>query len=107
MITRYAIFEGQIKAGQTENFRAAVLEELLPKWQSMPGARAVRVTFTNDADDGAPAFPMIMEIDYDDMDAVTAALASPERSIGKNATEAFLPQYFTGRIHHHNTTKAV
>jgi hypothetical protein len=106
MITRYAIFEGQVLDGQTEAFRAAVLEELLPKWQAMPGARTVRVTFTNDADEGAPSFPMIMEIDYDDMDAVTSALASPERTIGKSATEALLPRFFTGRIHHHNTTKA-
>lgn len=107
MITRYAMFEGTINAGQTDAFRAAVLDELLPKWQAFPGAMAVRVTFTDEADDGAPAFPLIMEIDYEDRAAVTTALNSDARTAGKEATEALLPRFFAGRIHHHITTKAV
>ena len=65
MITRFAMFEGTIHAGKTDAFRAAILDELLPRWQAFPGARAVRVAFTDEADAGAPAFPLIMEIDYD------------------------------------------
>lgn len=107
MITRYAMFEGTINAGQSDAFRAAVLDELLPKWQAFPGAQAVRVTFTDEADDGAPAFPLIMEIDYEDREAVTTALNSDARTAGKEATEALLPRFFEGRIHHHITTKAV
>ena len=107
MITRFAMFEGVIQAGKEAEFRAAILDQLLPKWQDFPGARAVRVCFTDDADDGAPAFPLIMEIDYDGREAVTTALNSPARTIGKNATEALLPRFFKGRIHHHVTTKAV
>ena len=107
MITRYAMFEGTIKAGQKEAFRAAVLDELLPKWEAFPGARTVRVTFTDEADDGAPAFPLIMEIDYEDRDAVTTALNSDARTEGKAATEALLPRFIEGRIHHNITTKAV
>jgi len=107
MMTRYAMFEGVINDGATAAFRTAVLDELLPKWQAFPGARAVRVTFTEDADEGAPAFPLIMEIDYDDRAAIEAALNSDARSAGKEATEALLPRFFTGRIHHHITTKAV
>ncbi len=38
MITRYALFEGHVHDGQTEAFRAAVMAELLPKWQAFPGA---------------------------------------------------------------------
>ena len=107
MITRYAMFEGSILDGKTAAFREAVLQELLPKWSAFPGARAVRVTFTDEADDGAPAFPLIMEIDYDDREAVTNALNSDARTAGKEATEALLPRFFEGRIHHHITTKAV
>jgi len=107
MITRYAMFEGTVKDGETAAFRAAVLDELLPKWEAFPGARTVRVTFTDEADDGAPAFPLIMEIDYDDRAAVTTALNSDARTAGKEATEALLPRFFEGRIHHHITTKAV
>tara|TARA_R110002096_G_scaffold91621_10_gene207205 strand:- start:392 stop:715 length:324 start_codon:yes stop_codon:yes gene_type:complete len=107
MITRFAMFEGTIHAGKTDAFRAAILDELLPRWQAFPGARAVRVAFTDEADAGAPAFPLIMEIDYDDRAAVTAALNSDARTAGKEATEALLPRFFDGRIHHHITTKAI
>ncbi|MEY8099358.1 hypothetical protein AB9F29_18360 [Falsihalocynthiibacter sp. S25ZX9] len=106
MITRFAMFEGTIHAGKTDAFRAAIMDELLPKWQAFPGARAVRVTFTEEADPGAPEFPLIMEIDYDDLTAVTTALNSPARTEGKKATEALLPRFFKGRIHHHVATKA-
>ncbi|MFA9230063.1 MAG: hypothetical protein RIR95_659 [Pseudomonadota bacterium] len=103
MITRYALFEGTIHPGQTEAFRAAVLAELLPKWKAFPGALSVRVTFAEKRDDGAPEYPLILAVNYPDIAAVDAALASPARTEGKAATEALLPRFFTGRIHHHVT----
>ena len=45
MITRYALFEGTVAPGQTEAFRAAVLDEILPVWRRFPGALAIHVTF--------------------------------------------------------------
>lgn len=104
MITRYALFEGTIAPGLTAAFRAAVLDELLPKWQAFPGALTVRVTFAESRDDGAPEFPLILAVNYPDQAAVDAALASPARAAGRAATEALLPRFFTGRIHHHVTT---
>jgi hypothetical protein len=101
------MFEGTIHAGKTDAFRAAVLDELVPKWQAFSGADAVRVAFTDEADDGAPNFPLILEIDYADRATVTAALKSEARKAAKEATEALLPRFFDGRIHHHITTKAV
>lgn len=103
MITRYALFEGTIKPGQTEAFRAAVMETILPKWKQFPGALDVRVSFAEARDDGAPEFPMILAVNYPDMAAVDAALASPVRTQARTATEAVLSQFFDGRIHHHVT----
>ena len=103
MITRYALFEGSIKNGQTEAFRAAVMQELLPKWKAFPGALEVSVSFAEFRDDGAPEFPLILAIDYADVAAVEAALISPARFAGKAATEALLPRFFPGRVHHHVT----
>ncbi|WP_296494481.1 hypothetical protein [Rhodoferax sp.] len=103
MITRYALFEGQVQAGQTDAFRAAVLAEILPKWNAFPGALAVRVCFANERDDGAPEFPLILAISYPDRLAVDTALASSVRAEAKAATESVLARYFTGRIHHHIT----
>lgn len=104
MITRYALFEGTITAGQTEAFRAAVMLELMPKWQAFPDVLGVRVTFADERDEGAPEFPLILAIDYPTREAVTVALNSSARAAAKAATEALLPRFFTGRIHHHITT---
>ncbi|MDE3122833.1 MAG: hypothetical protein KGK00_13750 [Paracoccaceae bacterium] len=103
MITRYAMFEGSVPADKEDAFRAAVRAELVPKWRAFPGARAVRVGFTVARDDGAPAFPLILAIDYDDRAAVETALASPVRAESRAATESVLARFFTGRIHHHVT----
>lgn len=103
MITRYALFEGKVKDGQTDAFRTAVLEDILPKWKAFPGALDVRVTFADARDEGAPEIPMILAINYPDIAAVDAALASPARTAAKAATEAVLARFFEGRIHHHVT----
>ncbi|MGP9805090.1 hypothetical protein [Paracoccus sp. NSM] len=104
MITRYALFEGRVHDGQQDAFRQAVLTEVLPEWKSFPGALAVRVSFAEFRDEGAPEIPMVLAISYPDLATVEAALASSARSRAKAATEAVLARFFTGRIHHHVTT---
>lgn len=103
MITRYALFEGKVKAEQTEAFRAAVIEKVLPHWMKFPGALDVRVSFGESQDDGAPEFPMILAINYPDLAAVDAALASPVRAQSRAATQEVISEFFDGRIHHHVT----
>nr|WP_298101083.1 hypothetical protein [uncultured Shinella sp.] len=103
MITRFALFEGKVKDGQTDAFRKAVIERILPKWQKFPKAMDVRVSFAEARDDGAPEYPLILAINYPDIAAVEAALASPVRAESRAATEAVLAEFFEGRIHHHVT----
>ncbi|MGL5012169.1 MAG: hypothetical protein ACRC6I_20065 [Paracoccaceae bacterium] len=103
MITRYALFEGTVHTGQTEAFRAAVMAEMLPVWKTFPGITAIRVTFGESRDAGAPEYPLILAIDYPDMAAVDHFLAHPVRMAGRAATESVLARFFTGRIHHHVT----
>jgi hypothetical protein len=103
MITRFALFEGQVNSGETEAFRAAVLAEVLPHWKAFPGVLAVRVCFANERDEGAPELPLVLAISYPDREAVDVALASPERASAKAATESVLARFFSGRIHHHIT----
>ncbi len=103
MITRFALFEGHVKPGETEAFRAAVLAEVLPHWNAFPGVLGVRVCFSNERDEGAPELPLILAISYPDRAAVDVALASPERALAKAATESVLARFFRGRVHHHIT----
>ncbi|MEP5729720.1 MAG: hypothetical protein ABJL67_10110 [Sulfitobacter sp.] len=103
MITRFALFEGTVKAGQTEAFRAAVKDRLVPLWRQFPGNIDVRVMFSDDRDAGAPEFPLILAITYPDTATMDAALEAPARHQSKEVTGEIVAQYFDGRIHHHVT----
>ena len=84
MITRFAMFEGTVKPGQTDAFRSAVKERLVPLWTQFPGNSDVRVMFGEERDEGAPEFPLILAITYPDRDAMTAALDSHLNENGYN-----------------------
>ncbi|MCB4380103.1 antibiotic biosynthesis monooxygenase [uncultured Tateyamaria sp.] len=103
MITRFALFEGSVKPGQTDAFRAAVLERLVPLWKQFPGNTDVRVMFSDDRDEGAPEFPLILAITYPDAAAMEDALDSPFRAQSRDVTGEIVAEHFDGRIHHHVT----
>ena len=103
MITRFALFEGSVKPGQEAAFRAAVHERLVPLWTQFPGSSEVRVMFSDDRDEGAPEFPLILAITYPDKAAMEAALEAPVRFQSREVTGEIVAEYFEGRIHHHVT----
>ena len=103
VITRYALFEGSIHAGQDAPFRQVVLQELVPTWQAFPGVLAVRVSFVQERDEDAPQLVLILAVDYPDRVAMDTALASEARKNSRSATQRLLPRFFSGRIHHHVT----
>ena len=103
MITRYALFEGHIHAGQTEAFRAAILNEVLPLWKALPGLLSVRVCFEHERDEGAPELPLILALSYPNLAALDIVKTSPELAATRVATRAVVARFFTGKIHHHNT----
>ena len=103
MITRFALFEGSIKEGHTQAFRAAVTERLVPLWTRFPGNSSVKVMFGEERDEGAPEFPLILAITYPDKAAMMAALNSDARSESRDVTGEIVEKFFDGRIHHHVT----
>lgn len=105
MITRFALFEGAVQPNQTEAFRSAVLDRLVPLWKQFPGNTDVRVTFSDDRDEGAPEFPLILAISYPDKATMDAALDSPARFQSKDVTGEIVDEFFEGRIHHHVTQR--
>lgn len=105
MITRFALFEGTIKPGQTGAFRAAVKDRLVPLWTQFPGNTDVRVMFSDDRDEGAPEFPLILAISYPDAATMDAALEAPARYQSKEVTGEIVGAFFEGRIHHHVTER--
>lgn len=105
MITRFALFEGQVKSGQTEAFRKAVIDRLVPLWKEFPGNTDVSVMFSDDRDPGAPEFPLILAIGYPNKETMNAALESPARFRSKEVTGEIVEAFFEGRIHHHVTQR--
>lgn len=105
MITRFALFEGSVKPGRVAEFRAAVHERLIPLWTQFPGNTDVRVMFSDDRDEGAPEFPLILAISYPDSAAMEAALEAPVRSQSKEVTGEVVAEFFDGTIHHHVTER--
>ncbi len=103
MITRFALFEGSVKPGQTEAFRTAVNDRLVPLWRQFTGAADIRVMFGEERDEGAPEFPLILAITYPDREAMAAALECKPRFASRDVTAEIVAQYFDGRIHHHVT----
>jgi hypothetical protein len=104
MITRFALFEGQVKTGKTTDFRDAVLNRLAPLWRQFPGCLDVRVMFGEEHDEGAPEYPLILAISYPDRNAMDGALASDARNQSRDITGQIVAEFFDGRIHHHVTT---
>lgn len=103
MITRFALFEGTVRPGRTDAFRAAVQERLVPLWTQFIGNTDVRVMFSVERDDGAPEFPLILAISYPDRATMNAALGCPARFASKDVTGEIVAEFFDGRIHHHVT----
>ncbi|RED18052.1 hypothetical protein [Pontivivens insulae] len=103
MITRFALFEGSVKPGQTKAFRAAVQDRLVPLWIQFPGNDDVRVMFGEERDEGAPEFPLILAITYPDRATMEAALTSSARNQSRDVTGEIVAEFFEGRIHHHVT----
>ena len=104
MITRYALFEGSVKDGQTQAFRTFVNDHLIPLWTQFDGAQEVRVMFSEERDEGAPEFPLVLAISYPDREAMQRAMECDARYASKDKTAELVEQFFEGRIHHHVTS---
>ena len=100
MIIRQAFFEGNIHAGREQAFKSYVAEKLLPMWLAFPGVKEVRVLYSVERDEGAPAYPMVLSTMYESREALAAALDSPVRYESREMTKGLL-EMFAGHIHHH------
>lgn len=103
MITRYAMFQGEVAAEKVAEFKKTVEEELLPTWLAYPNATAVRVSFATDRDDHAPNLPLVLAVDFASRNGLDEALMSQQRLDSRAATQRVLPGLFTGQIFHYVT----
>ncbi len=99
MLTRVAMFEGTVKAGAEDAFFADVQARLEPIWRRFPHVLGVRVLRTQQADPGAIPIVMVLEMDFPDLDAIHASLASDIKTTAHVATLEVLKP-FNGRFFH-------
>ena len=99
MLTRVAIFEGSIEPGHEDVFFTQVREQLEPIWRSFPHVQAVRVLRTDQSDQGAIPIVMVLEMDFLDLDAIHASLASDIKTKAHETTLEVLKP-FNGRFFH-------
>ena len=99
MLTRVAVFEGAIPQGGEDAFFADVTARLEPIWRSFPHVQDVRVLRAQSADAGAIPIVMVLEMDFPDMQAIEASLASDIKTTA-HATTLDVLKPFTGRFFH-------
>ena len=99
MLTRTAIYEGVIQAGQEEVFFRRVRDELEPLWRRFPNVTSVRVQRVRTTDKDARPIAMVLEMDFPDQAAIDACLASSIRPESHAATVEVM-KLFDGRFYH-------
>jgi len=99
VLTRTAIYQGRVQAGREDEFHRRVRDELQPLWQRFPKVTAVRVQRVVAADPDAVPIAMILEMDFPDMAAIDACLASSSRPESHAATVEVM-KLFDGRFYH-------
>ena len=104
MLMRLAIFEGSVRPGQEDAFRAYVTDRLAPLWRQFDGAAEVRVLFGAEHDAAGPDYPLMLAITYPDRAAMERALASPARYESRDLLPELFERYFDGKMHHHLMT---
>lgn len=81
-----------------------LIERLYPIWKEFPGNQSVRTNFTEYADEGAPAFPLTLAIDYPSVDAMEVAPATPIRQRSRGMTADVMTPFIDVEINHHVTS---
>lgn len=100
-LTRLAIFEGKVRDGQDDAFRAYVKDRLIPLWRQFDGAAEVRVLWGLESDAGATGIPLILAITYPDRAAMDRALASPARYESRDLLPELSDKYLDCEMRHH------
>ena len=98
LVTRQGFFEGRIRPGMEQAFFAFVAERMLPVWRSFPGLLDLRVS-TAASPENQVAYPLHTAFDFASVEAMEAALASPERQEALARTKELL-RMFDGRVFH-------
>ena len=101
MITRYAIFIGEVRDGQESGFRDYVETRLAPLWRQFDGASEVRVEYGRDQDPNGPEIPLILAVTYPNDDAMARALNSPARYESRDLLPELYEKYLDAKLVHY------
>ena len=90
------MFEGSVRDGKTEAFRAFVTERLVPLRTRFDVAAELRVMVGEERDEGAPELPLVLAIGYPDRAAMARAMVCDARFASCEMTARLVEVYFDG-----------
>ena len=103
MYVRCAYFEGTVAPENRERFNRFFEDEVVPLVARFPNIRTVRLLRSDWHEDGAPGIYQTMEMTFDSLADVEAALASEPRAENKeNTQKSGIMDLFDGRLYHIN-----
>jgi len=94
MLTKYAFFNGTLKAGMEQDMRQYVESTLQPLWEQFQPSEKVQVLYGYEQEPDGPTIPLVLAVTYRDEAAMEQAMASKARSDARELLPAFHDRFF-------------
>lgn len=94
MLTKYAFFSGEIKAGQENAMREYVETQLRPLWNDFQPSVQVRVLYGVEQEPNGPAIPLVLAVTYRNQAAMDEAMDSKARHEARELLPVLYERFF-------------
>jgi len=94
MLTKYAFFTGELKAGAEQAMREHVESVLQPLWEQFQPSEQVRVLYGVEQEPNGPSIPIALAVTYRDEAAMAIAMDSKARHDARELLPAFQETFF-------------
>lgn len=101
MWVRCGMFVGSVKPENQAKFNTFIDTRVRDKISGFPGLRKLRVLRARWLEDGDPGIYQTIEMTFDSLEAIEAALASPQRAENIVLMKEIMP-LFEGKVFHVN-----
>jgi len=103
MYVRCAYFVGDVASENQDKFNRFFEDEAIPLIHKFPGIRSVRLLRAEWREEGAPNLYQVIELTFDNREAVETALASEERAFNiARMKDSGIMDLFDGKVVHVN-----
>ncbi len=94
MLTKFALFNGTVKAGREAEMREFIDQHLKPLWQQFQPSERVQVLYGVQQDPDGPVIPLVLAVTYRDHAAMEQAMASEARHKAREMLPELYQRFF-------------